>query len=84
ATNIQGSTDWIVTGGKITAASVLLNFANWNSPGTAKIDVQSLLLHELGHVFGLLHSCSGSVTDQTTSPSCAIAETSYLMAVMYP
>jgi hypothetical protein len=84
ASSIQGSTDWIVSGGNITGASILLNFANWNSPGQSTIDVQSLLLHELGHVLGLLHSCNGSATDKTTAPACAVAEPAYLIAVMYP
>ena len=84
ASNVQGSTDWITSGGNITGASILLNFSDWNAPGKSSIDVQSLLLHELGHVIGLLHSCSSTISDRTSSPNCAVAPVSYLIAVMYP
>lgn len=83
---VQGQTDWIILNGKITGASILLNFEGFNSPGTRKIDVESLLLHELGHVLGLLHSCNGSDdgSDSTTSPSCGNAPSGYRSAVMFP
>lgn len=83
---VQGMTDWIILNGKITGASILLNFEGFNAPGAKKIDVESLLLHELGHVLGLLHSCNGSSdgSDGTTAPSCDIAPTAYKSAVMFP
>jgi hypothetical protein len=89
---VQGQTDWIIQNGRITGASVLLNFEDYNSPGKQPIDVQSLLLHELGHVLGLLHSCNGSSggsVDSTTAPACFTdgvlsAATEYTNAVMFP
>lgn len=84
---VQGQTDWIVQNGKISGASILLNFEGFNAPGKQLIDVESLLLHELGHVFGLLHSCNGSSeesTDGTSSPPCGSAPSAYVDAVMFP
>jgi hypothetical protein len=84
---VQGQTDWIVINGKIVGSSILLNFEGFNAPGKQRIDVESLLLHELGHVLGLLHSCNGSSedsTDGTTSPSCDTARKQYTDAVMFP
>lgn len=84
---VQGQTDWILQNGKITGASILLNFEGFNAPGKQLIDVESLVLHELGHVFGLLHSCNGSTaesTDGTSSPPCDFAPPQYVDAVMFP
>lgn len=87
ASGIQGQTEWILTGGKISSASILLNFENFNTPGMPSIDVESLLLHETGHVLGLLHSCngsSGSSSDSTSAVSCNSAPAQYQNAVMFP
>jgi len=84
ADTVQGQTDWIVYNGKITAASILLNFDAWNAPGKVKVDVESLLLHELGHVVGLLHSCNPGTGDATASVNCSLASASYISAVMFP
>lgn len=84
---VQGQTDWITQSGRIVGASILLNFEDYNAPGKDRVDVESLLLHELGHVLGLLHSCNGSTsnsTDTTSSPACGMAPSQYLNAVMYP
>jgi len=84
---VQGQTDWTVQGGKITGASILLNFEGFNAPGKQLIDVESLLLHELGHVLGLLHSCNGSgggAIDGTSAPVCGLAPQGYIDAVMFP
>jgi hypothetical protein len=84
---VQGNTDWVVQNGKIVGASILLNFEGYNAPGRQRVDVQSLLLHELGHVLGLLHSCNGSVGDAidgTSAPACGVAPDRYREAVMYP
>lgn len=83
---VQGQTDWIVQNGVIVGSSILLNFEGFNAPGMRKIDVESLMLHELGHVFGLLHSCNGSSdgSDATSSPNCDLAPSDYINAVMYP
>ncbi|MCO5143507.1 MAG: hypothetical protein M9962_10500 [Oligoflexia bacterium] len=84
---VQGQTDWIIVGGKIVGASILLNFEGFNAPGKQPIDSESLLLHELGHVLGLLHSCNGSSGDSidgTTAPHCGVAREQYVDAVMFP
>ncbi len=84
---VQGQTDWITQNGRILGASILLNFELYNAPGKQRVDVESLLLHELGHVLGLLHSCNGSSsdsTDSTTAPNCNVAPSQYTNAVMYP
>jgi hypothetical protein len=92
-TGVQGQTDWIIQSGRITGASILLNFEEYNSPGRQHLDLESLLLHELGHVLGLLHSCNGSSTDGTTSPACftnvgggnvLTVNPQYANAVMFP
>lgn len=83
----EGVTDWAFTNNRITGASILLNFDNFNAPGKVSLDVQSLLLHELGHVLGLLHSCNGSGgadTDVTSAVNCSLAPVEYLNAVMFP
>ena len=89
---IQGQTDWIIQNGRIIGSSILLNFEDYNSPGKQRLDVESLLLHELGHVLGLLHSCNGSTggsTDSTSAPACftggvLTAPPQYATAVMFP
>ena len=85
----QSQTDWSLQKGRIKEASVLLNFESFNAPGKPRIDVESMFLHELGHVLGLLHSCNGSTSesaDSTTAPSCFASTTpqAYLDAVMFP
>lgn len=87
SSGVQGQTDWVVINGKITGASILLNFEGYNAPGRLRIDAESLLLHEMGHVLGLLHSCNGSTsgsTDGTSAPNCGNARDSYKTAVMFP
>lgn len=87
-TGVQGQTDWITLNGNISGSSVLLNFEEFNAPGKLRVDVESLLLHELGHVLGLLHSCNGSTSDSidgTSAPGCGVTNNSqYLEAVMFP
>lgn len=81
---MQGKTDWQMTNGYITGASILLNFDEYNRPGKSTLDVESLVLHELGHVLGLLHSCAGT-GDGSGAVSCGGGTPSqYLEAVMYP
>jgi len=81
---IQGYTDWEVVDGHTTKASILLNFADFNTPGKRLLDLESLALHELGHVIGLLHSCKTEESDGTSSPLCSDAPRKYLEAVMFP
>jgi hypothetical protein len=81
----QGQTDWVVTDGHTTKASILLNFVDYNVPGKETVDLESLALHELGHVLGLLHSCNPNpASDGTSSPLCSAAPSKYIEAVMFP
>jgi hypothetical protein len=88
----QGQTDWATALGKIQGASVLLNLADYNRPGAPRLDLESEMLHELGHVLGLLHSCNGSNAssiDSTTAPACFTggvlsAPKAYTDAAMFP
>ena len=90
SSGVQGNTDWTTNGGRIVGASVLLNYDFFNIPGKQVMDTESVLLHELGHVLGLLHSCNGSSStssDITSAPNCGVvksSEISFLQAVMFP
>lgn len=58
------------------AAVMEINYQNYFISGTPVPDLQSIVLHELGHVLGLNHSC--------TSSGCSDAPDDYREAVMYP
>lgn len=84
---VQAQTDWSLNGAQIENASVLLNFEQFNMPGRGKVDLESLLVHELGHVLGLLHSCNGSGEesfDGASSLACASAPKDFVDALMFP
>lgn len=91
---LQGKTDWRLAGGRIRGASVLMNFEDYNAPGKQLLDVESLAVHELGHVLGLLHSCNGSssahdIVDPTSAPACfdrgeIAVPPAYAQAAMFP
>ncbi|MGZ3695516.1 MAG: hypothetical protein ACXWQO_15510, partial [Bdellovibrionota bacterium] len=84
---VQGQTDWITLGGRIQASSIMLNFDDFNSKGRPFVDMESVLLHQLGHVLGLLNSCNGSSRDSvdgTSAPACSAAPKEYTEAVMAP
>lgn len=85
-TGIQGKTDWTMatTGTQIAGASILLNYDEFNNTAANTLDLHSLVLHELGHVLGLLHSCSPGPDDSTTAVECGLAPERYFEAVMFP
>lgn len=58
------------------AAVMEVNFSNYFAAGTPQPDLQSLVVHELGHMLGLDHSCTGT--------ACTNAPSDYKTAVMYP
>lgn len=94
SSGLQGQTDWLVEGGRTKGASVLLNFDDYNAPGKQALDVESVFVHELGHVLGLRHSCNGTHpwaegVDPTTAPACfhsgeLAVPPAYSNAVMFP
>lgn len=83
---IQANTEWTTANGVIVGGSILLNFDGWNSPGRDSLDVESLFLHELGHILGLYHSCNNGNGDATAAPGCTAATTpiDYITAAMFP
>jgi len=68
----------------IFTAILELNFENFFVDGQQQPDLQSISLHELGHLIGLNHSCEvGSVQDGM--PDCNSGATSSMLeAVMFP
>ena len=84
---VQAQTDWALEGTTIENASILLNFVDFHRPGRSSVDLESLLVHELGHVLGLLHSCNGSGEDSfdgTSAPACSSAPREFVDALMFP
>ena len=59
-----------------TSAMMEINYQNYFTNGNPVPDLQSIITHELGHVLGLDHSCTGS--------GCTNAPDDYVSAVMYP
>jgi hypothetical protein len=66
------------------AGTVELNYQNFFTPGKKIPDLQTIVTHELGHLIGLDHSCSGS--GKKGMPACNSAEINpdYVSAVMFP
>lgn len=66
-------------------ATMDLNYQNFFVAGRPVPDLRSIVVHELGHLLGLDHSCTGD-SARNGFPSCADPATStdYLNAVMFP
>jgi hypothetical protein len=60
-----------------------INYANYFIAGKPVPDLQSIVVHELGHMLGLDHSCSAS-SNTAGFAGCANAPSDYKNSVMYP
>ncbi len=58
-----------------------VNVRDFFAVGKLQPDMESVMLHEFGHLLGLDHSCS---TGASSLPLCAEAPNDYLNAAMYP
>jgi hypothetical protein len=58
------------------SAVMEINYIDYFQAGKPVPDLQTVVLHELGHVMGLDHSCNGT--------GCTNAPADYVSAVMYP
>ena len=68
---------------KVYSAGVIeVNYQDFFATGLPQPDLQSVLLHELGHLLGLGHSCEQQATQG--KPACSGSPQEYLQAVMFP
>lgn len=61
-----------------------LNYQNFFVSGQKQPDLESIMVHELGHLLGLNHSCEEALLEGVPDCSDASIDESYLEAVMFP
>jgi len=69
----------------ITNGMIELNYIHYFAPGKQSQDLESIVLHELGHLVGLDHSCEVS-SERSGMPDCVGFESDhpYLQASLFP
>jgi hypothetical protein len=65
-------------------AMLEFNYQYFFQDGTKQPDVESIMLHELGHLIGLDHSCEGSPKPGMPNCSQGNIDRDYLDAILYP
>jgi len=86
--NVLGSTFWeFDTSGNPRAAHIYLNtIFQWSvaSPGEpGKFDVQSIMTHEIGHLWGLSHSAIGE-TNQVSGGRSVVGKGAVMFPIAFP
>jgi hypothetical protein len=68
------------------SAMMELNYQNFFVAGKQVPDLTSIMVHELGHLLGLDHSCDASSTAGSKPPKCSAPDIDplYFTAVMFP
>lgn len=61
-----------------------LNYQNFFTTGKRQPDLQTIVLHEMGHMLGLNHSCSGNASNGIPSCTDPKINPNYISAIMYP
>ncbi len=85
---VLGSTQWEFLAGNPVAAHIYLNTTfPWSVASNSelnKFDVQSIMTHEIGHLFGLSHSAIGETTVQSGGGRSIQAKAAVMFPIAYP